>query len=231
VTEIDVFHILLEEILLTRPLTVAEKALFLQKTITLLGEELVRSEFLPRLGLSPEPHAIKQTVSLLDLGDEILQAIHRGEINEKVAGSLMVLQPQDRQVLFTITASLHLSFSNQKKLAVMCRELAGRRNISIAELLADEEVQAILDHRETNPPQKTKKLMAWLHRNHMARLSRAKEEFNRFTRSLQLPGNAVVAHTEYFEDDQHTLSVTFPDRDSLQQAWEKISHALRNNEN
>lgn len=231
VPEIDVFDILLEAIRICRELTIIEKAIFLQKITAITDERLIIREFLPRLGLAPSGFSIKQTLKLLDLEEPIVRSVHHGQINETVAHGFLVLPPQDRMVLFEIIATLKLSFSYQKKLLHICSELASRNNIHIAALLDNDEVHAILQHKEANPPQKTKNLMLWLSCRHMPRSAQAEEEFSRFLAALQLPPNVSVQHTPFFEDDSITLSITFPNRKYLHQAWEKIRHATHNTDN
>ena len=231
IPEFEIFHILLAEIQLVRQLTMVEKALFLQKIAAVAEEKQIVKEFLPRLNLAPDPSVMKQTLRLLELEAPILKDIHQGYINETVARDFVTLPLQDRSILFEIVASLRLSLSNQKKLLQICRELASRENKSITALLATPEVHAILHHPEANPPQKTKNLMTWLARRHKSRSIYAEEEFNRFINEIRLPGNVSVTHTPFFEDDAVTLSITFRNRSFLLQAWEKIKHVTRDNEN
>ncbi len=229
VPEVDVFHILLEEIQLTRQFTPIEKAMFLQKISAITDEKYVAKELLPRLGLPPAPFAMHQILLLLNLEEPILRAVNRGDIGETVARDILVLSARDRMILFAIISGLRLSFSNQKKLLTMCRELASRGNANIAALLDNEEVHCILQHQDANPPQKTKNLMTWLSCKHMERSRQAEEEFSRFLSAMQLPQNVSVAHTPFFEDDVMTLSITYPNRKSLQHAWEKIRHGTPDN--
>lgn len=231
VPKVDVFSLLLEEIQLRRELTAVEKALFLQKFSAIADERPMIREFLPRLGLAPNSFSVTQTLKLLALEDPILHSLHHGEIHETVAQDLLVLAPQDRMALWELITSLHLSVNYQKKLLTMCRELASRDNTDIAALLDNAAVREILQHREANPPQKTKNLMLWLSRRHMPRSTQAEEEFGRFMAAMQLPKNVSVAHTPFFEDDAMTLSITFPNKKSLQQAWGKIRHATHNDTN
>lgn len=231
IPEFEIFHILLAEIQLVRQLTMVEKALFLQKIAAVAEEKQIVKEFLPRLNLAPDPSVMKQTLRLLELEAPILKGIHQGYVNETVARDFVSLPLQDRSILFEIVASLRLSLSNQKKLLQICRELASRENKSITALLATPEVQAILHHPDANPPQKTKNLMTWLARRHKSRSIHAEEEFNRFVNEIRLPRNVSVAHTPFFEDDAVTLSITFRNRSFLLQAWEKIKHVTRDNEN
>ncbi len=230
IPEVDLFHLLLEEIQLVRQLTPVEKAIFLQKVTAVIDTEQIISEFLPRLDLAPHSRSIVKTLKLFELEKPILRSLHDGQLHETVAHDFILLTPGDRMVLFGIISSLRLSFSYQKKLLVICRELAGRNNTSIASLLKNDEVDAILQHGEANSPQKTKNLMLWLQGERMPRSTRAAAEFKRFTAALQLPQNVAIAHAPFFENDAMTLTITFQDRKSLQHAWDKIRHATYGND-
>jgi hypothetical protein len=229
--EIEVFRILLAEVQLDRQLTIVEKAIFLQKITPIADERQIAKEFMPRLSLASDTFAMQQTRKLLELEDHIILGMHQGYVNQTIAHDFISLSVRDRSTLFEIIASLKPSFSNQKKLIDICRELAGRENTSIAALLDNHEVYAILHHQDANPPQKTKNLMTWLSRKHKPRTLQAEEEFSRFISAIRLPKNVSVAHTPFFEDDAVTLSITFRNRESLQKTWEKINHATRDNDN
>ena len=229
--EVDVFSILLEEIQLSREVTIIEKAIFLQKMRAITDEKQIIGEFLPRLGLEPDSFSLKKNLKLLDLEDQILLAIHQGQITGSVAHDFILLSPQDRMTLLKIIKSLRLSVSFQKKLLHMCRELASRDNTSITSLLDNDEMHGILHHQDANPPQKTKNLMLWLSRKLMPRSSQAAEEFKRFITAMQLPQNVSIEHTPFFEDDSIILSISYPNRKSLQNAWKKIRDAIQNNGN
>lgn len=229
--EDEVFHILLAEKETSGKLSPIEKALFLQKISAIMNDEQIAVEFLPLLDHQPGTAAIKQTLMLLSLEKPILLGTHRGSVNEAIARDFITLSPKDRMVLFEIISSLRLSYSNQKKLLHICRELACREGTNITTLLDNNEVHGILHHQGANPPQKTKNLMVWLSRKHMPRSGKAEKEFSRFISSINLPQNVSVTHTPYFEDDALTLSIKFPNRKTLQHAWEKIRHTTHNSGN
>jgi beta-mannanase len=73
--------------------------------------------------------------------------------------------------------------------------------------------------------------MNWLSRKYMPRSSQAEDEFKRFIASMQLPRNVSVDHTPFFEDDSVTLSISFSNTKSVQNAWKKIKNAIRNKNN
>jgi ParB-like chromosome segregation protein Spo0J len=225
-SEVETFSLLLEETGVNRPLTLAEKAIFLQKTAPHTDKEFMVREFLPRLGIAPRHFAMQQTLRICNLEKKILRALHQGMLSEKSGWEFLQLQARDRLALFEIINGLRLGGSYQKKLLAMAKDLAGRSGTSIADLLACESVAAILHHLEANPPQKTKMLMHWLRRQHMERYSRAGDEFNRFAGAMQLPPNVSLTPAPAFEDESLTLSIIFPNRKSLQHAWKKVGKNL-----
>jgi hypothetical protein len=231
IREIDTFSILLEEILTIRKLSPIEKAFFLQKLSSLIDENIIAKEFLPRLDLPPDPFYFKRTVMLLNLEEPLLRAIHQGVINEIVARDFLTLSANDRLALHHIMTSLQFSVSNQKKLLNICRELASREGRTIASIFEDKGMLEIINHKEANPPQKTKNLMNWLSRKHTPRSSQADDEFKHFSASLQLPSNVSVDHAPFFENDSVKLSITFSNRKAVQNAWKTIKDAIRNQDN
>lgn len=231
VSEVDVFSLLLAETRGKRQLSPVEKAVFLSKTSSLMNDKQAAKEFLPLLDLPPDPAHIRKMVSLLELEEPLISALHRGTLNEAVARDMVPLSGKDRAAVFQIISSLHLSVSYQKKLLNICRELASRENKSIAVILEDKSIQEIIRHKGANPPQITKNLMNRLSRKYLPRSSKADDEFRQFVAALQLPRNASVDHTPFFEDDAVTLSISFSNRKIFQNAWENIKDALDDAEN
>jgi ParB-like chromosome segregation protein Spo0J len=231
IPEIDIFSIKLEERLNRRELTPIERAIFLQKISSLVDIITITEEFLPRVNLPPDPFRYKQSMMLLDLEKPLINAIHQGIIKEETAKMLLSQSADDRLALTEIMLSLQPSASYQKKMVNICEELTGRENQTIAEILGDGEIKEIINHKNANPPQKMKNLMHYLSRKQMPRSSQAEDEFKRFSASMDLPENVTVDHTPYFEDDSVTLSINFPNRESVQKSLKKIKDAIRKSDN
>ncbi len=226
VSATDSFAIALEEICSSRPMTVIEQAIFLQKALENIDEKEVVAKFLPVMGLEPSRYHIKNLLPLLQLEEPLAYALHRGFLSELVARELVALPFTDRLALFETIDLLQLSFSNQKKLTAACRELARRDNSSIIAVLSSPDIESILNHQEANPPQKTSNLMAVLTAKRYPRLTEAEDAFRRFTDSLKLPQNVAISHAPAFEKDTLTLTVSFKDKDTLIRKWEAIKSAM-----
>jgi ParB family chromosome partitioning protein len=229
--EIDIFSILLEDILFSRKLTPIEKAIFLQKISSTMTEKQIAKKILPRIDLPSDPFYYLQSIKLLNLEEPIIREIHQGNVNEKAALDIISLSAKDRLAVFHVMSSLRLSVSNQKKLLNICKELASRMDRTISAILGDTDVQNILNHKEANPPQKAKNLMNCLSRKYMPRSSQAEDEFKLFIASMQLPRNVSVNHSPFFENDEVILSITFSNKESVQNAWKTIKETIEKSDN
>ena len=227
----DILILVLEEIKSTRLPTPLEQTIFLQKIGVFLDKEQIISDILPLLGLTQHAYHIHQARQLLELEEPILMGIHTGILDDRVAREMTTLSFRDRLSVYEIIELLRLSTSNQKKFLTLCRDIGGRNNQSIAELLEDKEFKKIIDHQESNPPQKTANIMAWLKNKKNPRYSAAEKQFNHLVSSLQLPKNITVTHTPFFENDLTTVSVTFKNLQQFREKWQKIKKVLENDKN
>lgn len=217
----------LEDTLLRGDITVIEQAIFFQKILGHLDENEAARRFLPAMGLEPHRHHLHNLLQLLGLEEHLLGAVHEGRLHDGVARELLGLNFTDRLSLYEVMEILSLSVSNQKKITACCRELAARHNTSVMALLCQPEVREILDHQETNIPQKTAKLMQWLTNQRFPSLAAAEQEFRTFAATLKLPSTVALSHSPSFEQDQVHLSIPFANREELRRIWPLIANALK----
>ena len=225
---ISAYDMLLEETLLTRPLSPVEKAIFFTQVLQSLDIQQAARQYLPRLGLAPNPYHIKRLLPLLDLEEPLLIKLHQGMLSEKTALELTRLSFRDRMALFETIDQLQLSVGKQQQLLLAGKELSGRTRTAIADILSGLEVNGILNHPQANPPQKSTQLMAWLTRQRYPRLSAAEHKFKAFTDKLDLPPGAALTHALSFEKDALTLSLHFIDEADFLKTWQKIKTCFTN---
>jgi len=222
IPEPDILTITLEETIRSRRTTAAEQAIFFKKILAFMDKQQAADRFLPLMGYSPHPPLIDRLLKLLDLEDLLLNSLHQGILDESTAREMLQIPFRDRMALFELIEMLQLSTGKQKKLITVARELAGRHRKSITDLLADREIQRILNRTEDNMPQMAANLMKLLDRLRFPQLSEARQEFRKFAGSLDLPAQVTLDHSPAFEKDTVTLTITFPDRESLVRAWQRI---------
>ena len=223
-TEARALALALEDIRTDRPLSPAEEAICWKKARRILGDQ-ARVKFGPLLVITDQlsPSKLEE---LPDLDQEILEALDKGKINLKTVSRLLEMDSESRLQLSNITTILHLSHSNQRKLVDQCLELSKRHKKTVAELLSAAELRVILDHPETNPPQKTALLMNWLKKLCHPRLSEAEKDYGNFVRALDLPVNVTIDHARSFENDSLKVTIEFRDRQELEKKWQALKDIL-----
>lgn len=227
ISEVEALSIAAEDTLLSRPLTVMEKAIFFNKVLQHISVQEAAEQFLPLMGVSSSTYHIQNLLPLLKLEEPLAISLHRGFLNESVAKALITMPFTDRMVLFEFIELLQLSISNQKKLTDTCQELAKRDNTTIFAILASPEIQEIINHPGANPPQKAANLLTLLTKKRLPRLTEAEEKFRKFQSSLNLPKNVALSHAQSFEKDEVTLSITFKDMEEIQKKWPGIETSLK----
>lgn len=215
--EIDAFAIALSEVTRQHPLSPLEKAVFFQKVCQYCTVQDAASTFLPQLGLPQNPTIINKLLLLANLEHPVAEALHNGVLDEKAAYHLLTLSFRDRLLIFEVISELRLSVSNQRKLIHNCLNLSKREGTSIQAILSSGSVQAIISHKEANPPQKSANLMAYLDTAISPRLAEAEKEFNILKQSLNLPKGAILTHSTAFEKDDLTLSLTFKNSETVKE--------------
>jgi ParB family chromosome partitioning protein len=221
----DLLAMALQEILLTRPATPIEKAICWQKWAALLGHDRALAEYGPLLELSGQLTPARLG-KILSLGHETQKALHNGALELKICLKLLDMKQPDREALFGIIAQLRLSSSNQRKLVDLCRELAKRRALSIAAVLAEPEFLEIINQPDANPPQQTVMLMNRLAGLCYPRLTEAKQDFQGFVNKLALPKGVAIEHATSFEKDSLKMTIEFTERNQLAERWPAIRQAI-----
>jgi len=231
----DSSHSFILDILLTdqsraTQLTLAEKAQFLKIASRYLDTDTIIEKYLPRLELKQRKSTYHNALEILKQDKEIIQAIHAGDLREKMVAELLKLrQPADRLALVFLFKQLVLGDGKQRKFFVLLRDLAFRQESTIEDYLNEEEIQQILNHKEMNIPQKSQHLGILLGSRLTPSSTRAEEEFNEFIKKLRLPAHCSVSHSRSFEKDQVTLDITFKDMFECEEKWASLKGILDTN--
>ncbi|MDH4321927.1 MAG: ParB/Srx family N-terminal domain-containing protein [Desulfobulbaceae bacterium] len=210
----------------SRPPTALEKALFLNKGLRWLDEEQVARRFLPMLGEKGDLQQLRQHLQLLQLEEPLLLALQNGTLDESVARDLAEMSFIDRMTLFDLISLLTLSVDDQRKLVTGCREVAKRNGTNITAVLDDQDLNAILNHEASTPPQKAEQLMSWLADHCSPRQQAAEKEFQAFRAQFALPQGVTLHHVQSFAEDTVTMEVTFANREQLERLWPSLREIL-----
>lgn len=203
--------LILEEQRTARPLSLVEKARFLeicrQQNLT-SGQILER--YAEKLALRRQRATLDQLTALLKEDALFLEGIDQGQILEKMAGDLLLLtDPVDRLALVRLFCTLRMGDNQQKKFYATLRDLVKRQHIPIASYLQSPGISTILDHPTMNLPQKVQHLGAYLQEQLSPEAVRAEQAFEERRKELQLPPCCSLQHSQSFESDTVDLTITF----------------------
>jgi hypothetical protein len=220
---------LLTEQSLFHPLSLAEKAKFVEICTRFLNQQDIVSRYLERLQLRKKPSTINDLDSILQQHPIIISDIHAGRLQEKMVAELLRLpESSDRIALVQFFRDLAMGDSKQKRFFTLIRDLASRQNCPISTYLNTQEICEILKHPVLNVPQKVQHLNTYLQQQLRPGYSKAEEDFTRQVQTLRLPSRCSVSHSPSFEKDQVILAVTFDNIDDCARMVPKINKLLLN---
>ncbi len=213
-----------------KPLGAIETAHFIRLAGEKLAKEKDIAKLLETVGLQPGLPYRKRTLQLLQLEQQIQRAMWEERINLSTAREMLLLNDKDRLTLFSLAQELEFGSSKLRRLLYLMRDLAGRDNISFNTLAADTDLKEIMNHPEMNIPQKGQAILKILQYRQNSTFYTAEKSFEQWKNSLNLPDSYAIEHSKSFESDETTLSITFSDREKLEQALPALANVTKKNQ-
>ncbi|MFH0780791.1 MAG: hypothetical protein V2B20_02420 [Pseudomonadota bacterium] len=221
---------LLTEQSLSKPLSLAEKARFVEICSRFLSHRDIVSVYLERLQLRKQISTIGELENILRQDPMIIAEIHNGRLQEKMVAEILRLPANsDRIAIVRFFRALALGDSKQKRFFGFIRDLAFRQNSPLAEYLTSPPVSEILTHPVLNVPQKIQHLNIYLQQQLCPMYAKAEEDFACQVRDLQLPPQCTISHSPSFEKDTVTLSITFNNFTDCAKIAPRLSKKFLNN--
>lgn len=192
------------------PLSLAEKARFIEIACQFLEMEDIATLFRTKLQLKNGRSALPDVLKILQQDVKIIREIHAGRLQERMVAEILSLpEKSDRLTLVQLFKDLGMGDGKQKKFFYLIRDIAFKNGSSISAFLQKEDIRAILDHAEMNIPQQIHHLGNLLQQEINPSSSLAEGAFSKQVKTLQLPANYAISHSPSFEKDEITLSITF----------------------
>jgi hypothetical protein len=104
-----------------------------------------------------------ELLPLLSCSDEIIDAVVSGKIHSKLVPEFCLLSSADQSAFLAFFSGLLLSQQTQREMLEWLPELAYAQECTVAELLAGEPVQAIVNNAGLNGPQKIETLRNYMY--------------------------------------------------------------------
>ncbi len=220
--------IVLHENLCGRGLNLVEKAHLTLRFLDYLPEEEVLKGILPALGFKPHPRNLEflRTVAFLEL--PLKEALAQGRLNENIVPDLLQLSEEERQAVFELFKKISPSYSRQREILEMLRDLAQIEGHPVHEIITSPEANQILIS-DLSPKERGERFFYWLKRRRYPRLSELEERFMDFCRRLKSPGIRIKPPPA-FESDECTLSLSFRNMDDLENKWRQFAQCLKGNQ-
>jgi hypothetical protein len=208
------FSLLLETLLtdqgLTRPLTLAEKARFVDIASGFFNDKDIIKNYFGKLQIRKANSALLELRNILKLSTAIITEIHAGRLSEKMVVELINLRDDtDRSALTELFKTLAMGENKQKMFLALIRDFSYGQDSTLSACLKSPAIVEILDHPVLNTPQKIQHLHNYLRTQVFPLSSKADEDFRREVQRLNLPPEFTVSHSPSFEKDEVTLSITF----------------------
>jgi ParB/RepB/Spo0J family partition protein len=220
--EKELFLISFYDNLSHRVLNPVEQALTVLKLLVYFTADMVISEYLPLLGLSPTEKTLNQQLCIARLDPEIQAAVVQGRICESVAAKLALFPEEDRKALFGLFSRVHVSASKQEEIVSYCMDISLRDGIVCSEIVRDREIQDIIDADKQTLSQKGDRVRALLRRRRFPVLSGHEEKFLQQRKKLRLPGGVQLLPPPFFEGGRFRIEIEFNRTADLREKAEAV---------
>lgn len=205
-----ILDILLTDQSLSQPLSLAEKAQFIQICSRFFDHPKIAADYLERLRLPKRPTTINELTVILSQDPLIITEIHAGRLQERMVSELLRLPEQsDRIAMVRLFKELAMGDGKQKRFFTLIRDISFGLGSSVAAYLKTPAIQEIVKNQGLNTPQKIFHLGNLLQQQSHPSFSQAEADFIKRVGSLHLPACCTLSHSPSFETDEVTLSISF----------------------
>jgi len=196
--------------------SIVEQARYFKKAYNFIDQATLLS-FAQQLGHKPTMRVVDDLISLLDLEQSVVLALHKGTLQPRTARKIRSLDKLEQNTVAGLIAAYKLGGSKQQKMVDLGMELSMRKKVSwrdIGEKWLVEEGDS-----DRNIPQQGTKFLEWLFEQCHPRSCGAESEFSEFVRTLNLPSKATISHAPFFESDELYLTIKYKNRMELQKEF------------
>ncbi len=227
-TPLDCLRIAIIENNSQRALNLVESARAVNRLKNLCAAEEDLLGEMERLGLPATRKMIARLLGLNQLEDKLQTAIVEGSIGPGIALALGAMPGDDREAVHALFTRIPMSVGKQRDILNLAQDIAGRDGTSVAAVLHDNRIRALVDDRERDGNSKTADIRKYLRNLCFPNLSAAERRYQTALSKLKLGPHMRIDHPEGFEGLIYTLSLRFKTIDDLNRAHRKLGHAIQN---
>ena len=130
--------------------------------------------------------------------------------------------------LLKLFSNLKLGLNKQRELLTLLKEISLREEISIFEMLSENQISEIFECKDLNRVQKAQKIRMVLKQRRFPSITKAEQEFEMLIKRLKLGGDMKLMPSKNFEGNNFTLNIYFRTLDELKERRQTLHHLLKN---
>lgn len=208
------------------PLETARVLFTLKHTCGIENTVLVES-YLPLLGLSPHIKVLQGHLRLHQLHPDLRRLLDAGQLTPSSAERLAGAAPEIQEGAAHIFGRIRLSASLQREVLDLAEDYAAKTGTSLAEVLRQPEVLAIVEDEVLSPFQKGEEIRSLLYCRRNPRISRARAQFNAERAALGLPGTVRVSADPFFESPRLRVEFDVSSAQAFRETVEALERSAR----
>jgi ParB family chromosome partitioning protein len=207
-SDLEAFHRALHENLTTRGLNLIEKSMVLHKFIHQFGlpKESIAKDYMPVLGLQPNPKILEKVSQLVTLRARIKRYIVEEDVSLRNATQFLEFAAEDQTEIGRLISELKLGENTLKEVLHLLREISLRDGLKVRELVKGG-IAGIASNTTKSKVHKTDRVRRRLHEMRYPRLTKLEKAFHEKRKGLGLSPGISLHPPSYFEGD--TLRVEF----------------------
>jgi ParB-like chromosome segregation protein Spo0J len=227
--ELRLLLMALSENLATRELSLAEKAIFLNK-ISQRGmiPKTLMKEYMPRLGLPATAAHLHWMFSLAEAGRAVLDFVHEKAPSPAVVKALLRFPPAGQRRILPLLRPL--GQNKQKQLLEDLWEIGRRDKLPVERLFRRIEFRRTLGASRLSMQQKAERIRQLVRRIRHPGLSAHEETFRSALRRMRWPRNVAVQPSPGFEEDSITVSFRICSRKEFRAALDRLEDVVSREE-
>lgn len=166
-------------------------------------------------GLPVSQAAIERILPVADMPETLQAGLLSGSIALPVALQINRLSDTDALALGNLFAKISAGLNVQRELLETILDISKRDRSTVAELIVNEKIDAILNDSETPIPQQVQKLRMLLKKMRYPSLSQAEKSFEDTLKSLKLNSRLQLQPPRFFEGKTYRANLSFDSCEQL----------------
>jgi len=212
---------------LQRSLNLIETSRCLQKLSLFITNTRLLAESASILGLPANPSIIDKIKNLSLLPMPIQTSILSDTISLAMAKELESLEA-DCAIAFTrLFNQLKIGLNKQKEIVTLVKEIARRDDLSTQAVMEDKHFIEIVNHRDLDRGQKSRKLRSYLRQRRYPRIAEAEKKFESHRKNLNLGNDIKLIPPKEFEATTYGLNLTFTNLEHLETLQTRLNKIIQ----